>query len=110
MEILSTLFSLGIFQVIGTVASNFLFQTLCPEWSRKKHVIISSMLPAFALWLLVLTVLTLSGELYSETFIAIIVLAIILPFIGALVGIPTSWMIMKQMSWKQVVSLTDIFK
>ena len=111
---LSSLFGLGIFLVIGTVASNFLFHTLRPDWSRKKHVICSSMLPSFGLWLLVTMVLgftVLPGNgVELEFLVPAVVLAILLPFLGALIGIPTSWMILKQMNWKNPGSLDDIFK
>jgi hypothetical protein len=71
------------------------------------------MLPPFGLWLLVTSVLffagTLEGDGGFEFFIPVIVLAISLPFLGALIGIPTSWLILKQTNWKESKSVDDIF-
>lgn len=114
MEAFSSLVGIGLFLVIGTVAANFLFHTLRPDWHRKKHILYCSMAPAFGLWLLVTVVLTISilpeSGFVFEYIVPIIVLAILLPFLGALIGIPTTWLILKQTNWNKSTSLNDIFE
>ncbi|WP_430429109.1 hypothetical protein [Parasphingorhabdus sp.] len=114
METLNSFIGVGLFLIIGTVAANFLFQTLRPGWNRKKHILYCSMAPAFGLWLLVTVVLTISvlpeSDFVFEYIVPIITLAILLPFLGALIGIPTTWLILKQMNWKKSTSLDDIFE
>ncbi|MEP4944261.1 MAG: hypothetical protein ABJT35_07820 [Parasphingorhabdus sp.] len=113
MEFLSGFLTTAIMLFIGTVGSNFLMQTLRPNWNRRKHILWSSMLPPFGIWLLVTSVLLFSGAMDGEGgfefFVPVIVLAITLPFVGGLIGIPTSWFILKQTKWKTSKTIDDIF-
>lgn len=114
MEIVDNLIGVGFMLVIGTIACNFMIHTIRPNMSRKRHIFVSSMLPAFAFWLLVSIVLTATilpetgGSL--EYFLALIMVTIFFPFLGALFGIPTSLFILKQTGWKDSESLDDVFK
>jgi len=99
--------------IVGSVGSNILIHTLRPFWSRKKHILLSSMLPPFCLWLLVSLVILLSGGLADDwglgLLVPVVTLAIILLFLGALIGIPVSWLILKQVKWEKSNSADDIF-
>jgi len=103
--LLESFLGIGILMFFGTLGSNFLFQTLKPDWDRRKHILWSSMAAPSGLWLLVTSVLcfeAISGEgFYPEIFIAVVVLAILAPFLGALFGIPTSLLVLKYTNWKK---------
>ncbi len=111
---LSSLIPIVVMFFLGTAGANFLVQTIRPNWSRRKHILWSSMLPPLGLWLLVNFVVVISGSADGidgfEVLIPLIASAIMFPFVGALIGIPTSWLILKQMNWKKSDPLDDIFE
>ncbi|MEH6791295.1 hypothetical protein [Parasphingorhabdus sp.] len=105
MGLLESIIGVGILMLFGTLGANFLFQTLRPDWDRRKHILWSSMVAPLGLWLLVTFVLGFEaisgGGFYPETIIPIVVLAILGPFTGALFGIPTSLLVLKYTNWKK---------
>ncbi|MEM8919594.1 MAG: hypothetical protein AAGE37_12130 [Pseudomonadota bacterium] len=112
MGFLGGLVGIFIMFALGSVAANFVIHVLRPQWSSKKHILWCSMLPPAALWLLVTIVTLFSGFESFSAFVLMpsIVLAIVLPFFGALVGIPVSWFVVKIMKWKKSEPLDDVFK
>ncbi len=102
---LQSIIGIGCLMFLGTLGSNFLFQTVKPDWDRRKHVLWSSMAPPIGLWLLVTSVMSFEALSWSgfnpEILITVVVLAILTPFIGALFGIPTSWLLLKFTGWKK---------
>lgn len=103
--LLESILGIGILMFFGTLGSNFLFQTLRPDWDRRKHILWSSIAAPLGLWLLVTSVLFFeaisSGGFDVDMLIPIVVLAILAPFIGALFGIPTSLLVLKYTNWKK---------
>lgn len=103
--LLESILGIGILMFFGTLGSNFMFQTLRPDWDRRKHILWSSMAAPLGLWLLVTSVMCFEaisgGGFHVEFLIVVVVLAIVAPFIGALFGIPTSLLVLKYTSWKK---------
>ena len=100
--------------ILATARTNFLVHRLRPRWSRKKHILWSSMLPALALGLLVNIAALIFGSVESaDGFVILILLIASLigsVFFGALIGVPTSLLILKRTQWKKSDSLDNIFR
>lgn len=100
--------------ILATAGINFLVHWLRPRWSRRKHILWSSMLPALMLWLFVNIAALIYGGAESvdgfEILIPLVTSLFASVFVGALIGVPTSWLILKLANWKKQDSLDDIFK
>lgn len=114
MELIGGFLTIAVIFFVGTAGSNLVLKTLCPTWSRKKHILWSSMIPPFGLWLLTTSVLLSSGIPSIRdgigVFVPVITLTITLPFLGALIGIPTSWLVLKLTNWKEPNPANNVFK
>tara|TARA_R110000824_G_scaffold119672_3_gene273873 strand:+ start:1020 stop:1349 length:330 start_codon:yes stop_codon:yes gene_type:complete len=106
--LLQFILDLGILTFVGTLSSNFLFQTLRPDWDRRKHILWSSIATPAGGWLMVTSLVCFeaiyggySGGFYSEMLLYVVAVTILAPFLVALFGIPASLLILKYTNWKK---------